>query len=288
MYKVKRFFKKLFTPVSIMMIPHDSKRTINFRVPSIGIVLSIFLWFAGTLYVLSATVDTIEYYQMKNQVNFYSSQFSELQNAMNMIKKADSEFRRILSFGNKGEMLENVDAKKTVDDAGSLDMEQLRSEIRKTADTVTAVSDYLKQQKDRYVAMPKGWPATGRVTSQFGYREDPKVGGREFHAGLDISVPTGTPVRSTAEGVVSYSGWSSGNGNLVAIEHGAGFTTLYAHNSATKVAVGDRVKRGDVIALAGSTGYSTGPHVHYEVWVDGKAVNPRDYIEEGQRVSQKK
>lgn len=288
MYKVKRFFKKLFTPVSIMMVPHDGKRTINFRVPSIGIVISIFLWFAGTLYVLSATVDTIEYYQMKNKVNFYSSQFSELQKAMSMIKKADSEFRRILSFGSKEEMLENVDAKKTVDDAGSLDMEQLRSEIRKTVDTVTAVSDYLKQQKDRHVAMPKGWPVAGRVTSQFGYREDPKVGGREFHAGMDISVPKGTPIMATADGVISYAGWSSGNGNLVAIEHGAGFTTLYAHNSEIKVAVGERIKRGSVIALAGSTGYSTGPHLHYEVWVDGKAVNPRDFLGEEKIVSQKK
>jgi len=288
MYKVKRFIKKLFTPVSIMMVPHDSKRTINFRVPSIGIVLSVFLWCAGTLYVLSAAVDTIEYYQMKNKVNFYSAQFSELQNAMNMIKKADSEFRRLLSFGNKEEVLENIDAKKTLDDAGSLNMDQLRGEIQKTVDTVSAVSDYLKQQKDRHIATPKGWPVDGRVTSHFGYREDPKKGGREFHAGMDISVPKGTLVRATADGVVSFSGWSSGNGNLVAIEHGAGFTTLFAHNSENKVAVGDRVKRGDVIALAGSTGYSTGSHVHYEVWVDGKAVNPGEYMGEEKRVSQAK
>jgi len=288
MYKVKRFIRKLFTPVSIMMVPHDSKRPINFRVPSIGIMLSVFLWCAGTLYVLSAAVDTIEYYQMKNKVNFYSAQFSELQKAMTMIKKADHEFRRLLSFGNKEELLENVDAKKTIDDAGSLNMDQIRAEIQKTVDTVTSVSDYLKQQKDRHVAMPKGWPVVGRVTSSFGYRQDPKRGGREFHAGMDISVPKGTPVKATADGGVSFSGWSSGNGNLVAIEHGAGFTTLFAHNSENKVAVGDRVKRGDVIALAGSTGYSTGSHVHYEVWVDGKAVNPADYIGEEKRVSQAK
>lgn len=288
MYKVKRFLKKLFTPVSIMMIPHDSKRTINFRVPSIGILLSIFLWFAGTLYVLTATVDTIEYYQMKNKVDFYSSQFSELQTAMNMIKKADNEFRRLLSFGSKEQILENVDAKKTVDDAGSLDMEQLRNEIKKTVDTMTAVSDYLKEQKDRHGAMPKGWPVTGRVTSPFGNREDPKYGGAEFHAGIDISVPKGTPIRATADGVVSFSGWSSGNGNLVVIEHGMGYSTLYAHNSENKVAVGERVKRGAVVSLAGATGYTTGSHLHYEVWVNGKAVNPREYILEDTRVSEKK
>jgi murein DD-endopeptidase MepM/ murein hydrolase activator NlpD len=288
MYKVKRFLKKLFTPVSIMMIPHDSKRTINFRVPSIGILLSVFLWFAGTLYVLTATVDTIEYYQMKNKVDFYSSQFSELQTAMNMIKKADNEFRRLLSFGSKEQILENVDAKKTVDDAGSLDMEQLRNEIKKTVDTMTAVSDYLKEQKDRHGAMPKGWPVVGRVTSPYGKREDPKYGGAEFHAGIDISVPKGTPIRATADGVVSFSGWSSGNGNLVVIEHGMGYSTLYAHNSENKVAVGERVKRGAVVSLAGATGYTTGSHLHYEVWVNGKAVNPHEYILEDARVSEKK
>lgn len=288
MYKAKRFLKKLFTPVSIMMIPHDSKRTINFRVPSIGILVAVFLWLAGTFYVVTAAVDTVEYYQMKNRVAFYSSQFSELQTAMNMIKKADAEFQRLLSFGSKERILENVDATKTTDDAGSLDMEQLRDQIRKTADTVTAVSDYLKEQKDLYSSLPKGWPVAGRVTSHYGHRQDPKYGGAEFHSGIDISVPKGTPIRATADGVVSFSGWSAGNGNLVVVEHGMGYSTLYAHNSGNKVSVGDRVKRGNVIALAGATGYTTGSHLHYEVWVNGKAVNPRDYIWEDTRVSEKK
>ncbi|KAF0185823.1 MAG: membrane protein [Nitrospirae bacterium] len=288
MYKAKRFLKKLFTPVSIMMIPHDSKRTINFRVPSIGILVAVFLWLAGTFYVVTATVDTVEYYQMKNRVAFYSSQFSELQTAMNMIKKADAEFQRLLSFGSKERILENVDARKTTDDAGSLDIEQLRDQIRKTADTVTAVGDYLKEQKDLYSSLPKGWPVAGRVTSHYGHRQDPKYGGPEFHSGIDISVPKGTPIRTTADGVVSFSGWSAGNGNLVVVEHGMGYSTLYAHNSGNKVSVGDRVKRGNVIALAGATGYTTGSHLHYEVWVNGKAVNPRDYIWEDTRVSEKK
>jgi murein DD-endopeptidase MepM/ murein hydrolase activator NlpD len=288
MYKIKRLLKKMFMPVSIMMVPHDSKRTINFRVPSVGIIFSILLWCVGSLYILSIAVDTMEYYQMKNKFNFYAAQFSELQKAMIMIKKADTEFRRLLSFQNKEEILNNVDSNKTLDDAGSLNIEQIRAEIQKTIDTVTSVSDYLKQQKDRYNAMPKGWPVNGRITSPFGSRQDPKMGGAEFHAGVDISVPKGSPVQVTADGVVSFAGWSAGNGNLVVIEHGVGFTTLYAHNSAIKVAVGDRVRRGDIIALAGSTGYSTGSHVHYEVWVNGKAVNPVGYLDlEGEkRVSQ--
>ncbi len=288
MYKFKRFLKKLFTPVSIMMIPHDSKRTINFRVPSIGIALSVFLCVAGTFYLLVATVNTIEYYQMKSRVDFYSSQFTELQKAMNMINRADSEFRRLLSFGSKEQILENVEAKKTADDAGSLDMEQLREQIRKTVDTVAVVSDYLKERKDLYAAMPRGWPVVGRVTSHYGHREDPKYGGPEFHAGIDISVPKGTPIRATADGVVSFSGWSPGNGNLVVIEHGMGYSTLYAHNSENKVAVGNRLKRGAIVSLAGATGYTTGSHLHYEVWVNGKAVNPRDYIWEDASVSEKK
>jgi len=270
-----------------MLIPHDSKRAVNFRMPSLAIALSVFLWFAGTLYVLTVAVDTIEYYQMRSKLAAYTAQVSELQAAMNMIKKADQEFRRLLSLGSREQILENVDAKKSVDDAGSLDMELLREQIKKTVDTVSSVSTYLTEQKDKYRATPAGWPVSGKVTSVFGYREDPKYGGREFHSGIDVSVPSGTPVKSTADGVVSFSGWSSGNGNLVVVEHGFGLSTLYAHNSVIKVAVGDRVKRGTVISLSGSTGYSTGPHVHYEVWVDGKAVNPRDFIGEDRYVVQK-
>lgn len=100
-----------------------------------------------------------------------------------------------------------------------------------------------------------------------------------MHTGIDITMPRGTPLHATADGVVSYSGRSSGNGNIVVIEHGHGMTTVYAHNSKNNVNPGQAVKRGEVIALSGSTGVSTGPHLHYEVWRNGQSVNPAPFLE---------
>jgi murein DD-endopeptidase MepM/ murein hydrolase activator NlpD len=116
------------------------------------------------------------------------------------------------------------------------------------------------------------WPVNGPVTSGFGMRW-----GR-MHTGIDIAVPTGTPVHASASGVVVYAGWMSGYGNLVAIDHGGGLATAYAHNSSLIVSVGQHVSQGDVISLSGSTGHSTGPHVHFEVRVNGVPVDPLNYL----------
>jgi murein DD-endopeptidase MepM/ murein hydrolase activator NlpD len=116
------------------------------------------------------------------------------------------------------------------------------------------------------------WPVDGPVTSGFGVRW-----GR-MHSGIDIAVPSGTPVHASASGVVVYAGWMSGYGNLVAIDHGGGLATAYAHNSSLLVSVGQHVSQGDVISLSGSTGHSTGPHVHFEVRVNGVPVDPLQYL----------
>lgn len=125
---------------------------------------------------------------------------------------------------------------------------------------------------------PTGWPTRGRVTSSFGRRRHPITGRIQGHDGLDIATATGTPIRATADGIVRLSGTQAGYGRLVIIDHGYGFQTVYAHNSRNVVGAGQRVKRGQVIAYVGSTGTSTGPHVHYEVRVSGRPVNPRNYM----------
>ncbi len=288
MRKVKKLLRKLFTPVSIMLIPHDSNRTINFKLPSIGIVSLVVLWIVGSVYVVSIAVSTVEYYQMKNKLSFYTLQFTQLETTIVTLKKAETEFERLLSFGTKNKILENVDTKITAHDTGSIDMDLLQEQIRKTVESVGAIKDFLKDQKDIYVATPRGWPINGRVTSEFGPRENPRDGSPEFHSGIDISAPPGTPVLATAEGIVVFAGWSRGSGNLVVIEHGFSFSTCYAHNSSIAVAVGKKVQRGDVISYSGSTGDSTGPHLHYEVRHNSKAVNPREFIMEARNVHEAK
>nr|WP_174822593.1 M23 family metallopeptidase [Ruegeria atlantica] len=123
-----------------------------------------------------------------------------------------------------------------------------------------------------------------RFTSGFGTRRDPKTGGRRMHNGADFAGAHGTDIFATADGVVTHAGWQSGFGRLVKIKHAFGIETLYAHNTKIRVKVGQRVSRGDHIADMGSTGRSTGTHLHYEVRVNGKPVNPMTYIKAARNV----
>jgi murein DD-endopeptidase MepM/ murein hydrolase activator NlpD len=120
---------------------------------------------------------------------------------------------------------------------------------------------------------PSMWPTWGMITSLFGERR-----GSHIHQGLDIANRTGTPVNTTASGVVLFAGWHGGFGNKVIVYHGFDYTTVYAHLSKIYVSVGDEVSQGDVIGTVGSTGYSTGPHLHYEVIVNGVHKNPMDFL----------
>ena len=123
--------------------------------------------------------------------------------------------------------------------------------------------------------VPSIWPTSGYVSSPYGLRWN----GTEFHQGIDIAAETGTPIVATADGVVTAAGWDgSGYGNMVDIDHGDGIMTRYGHASAVAVTPGQTVRRGQVIAYVGSTGYSTGPHLHYEVRVNGQPVNPAGYL----------
>jgi murein DD-endopeptidase MepM/ murein hydrolase activator NlpD len=272
--RVKRLVKKAFTPITIMFIPHSDGRPVRFRIPSIGILLMVVLWLTGMAYVFSIGVNTVEYNKMKSKLNYYSSQFVEMRSTMDTLRETENEFAKLFKYKSKGKILENLDAS----DTGSLDLRELKRQIKITMETSGDIKDYLSKQRDIYLATPNGWPTDGHITSPYGWRVDPMTGGREFHGGVDIAAEPGEPVRATADGIVSFAGWSGNNGNLVVIEHGMGFQTFYAHNRKVIVKVGQKVKRGQIISYMGSTGRSTGPHVHYEIWHDGRSVNPAKYL----------
>lgn len=273
--KVKKFIQKAFTPVTIMFVPHSKNRPLNFRLPFVGIVTTLLLSCIGIGFILSVAIDTFEYYRMKQNLNYYTEQFLELRNTISALKRAEAQFSKLFSHESKEEVLMNLDTS----DSGSIDIENLKLNIKNAVETVGEIRDYLRVQRDIFVATPRGLPVNGRISSHFGMRTDPIRGGKNFHSGLDISANPGDEVRATADGVVSFSGWNGGSGNLVVLEHGHGFSTFYAHNKMNVVKVGQKVKGGEVIAYIGSTGSSTGPHVHYEIWKDGKPVNPADYRE---------
>ena len=275
MQRIRLLIRKAFTPITIMFIPHSDVKALRIKVTSIGILASVVLWFIGMGYVFSIAVDAFEYNRMKENLNYYSGQFIEMKKTMVSLKNAENEFRKLFSFKTKESVLEHIDTS----DNGSIDMETLKDQIKLTMESVGEIKDYLSLQKDLYLATPKGWPVAGRISSPYGYREHPQTGLQDFHSGMDIASDPGTPVKATADGIVSFSGWSGGSGNLVALEHGLGFSTYYAHNRLVIVKAGQKVKRGDILGYVGSTGNSTGPHLHYEIWKEGRSLNPSTYIE---------
>jgi murein DD-endopeptidase MepM/ murein hydrolase activator NlpD len=126
---------------------------------------------------------------------------------------------------------------------------------------------------------PTRAPAPGYISSGFGTRADPFTGGRDHHLGVDFDANYGDPVKSAANGIVSFAGWKNGYGNTVIVDHGDGYQTLYGHNQRNLVRVGDVVRAGQELAKVGSTGRSTGAHLHFEVHVNGRPVNPMAYLE---------
>ena len=122
------------------------------------------------------------------------------------------------------------------------------------------------------------WPCNGPITSYYGWRTHPIFGTTKYHSGMDIAVDSGTPIHAADSGTIVYSGWLGGYGNCVMIDHGGGLVTLYAHNSALNVGEGQYVSKGTVVAYAGSTGYSTGPHCHFEVRLHGELTEPLNYL----------
>lgn len=138
--------------------------------------------------------------------------------------------------------------------------------------------EFFQDQKTLLAATPSVWPVKGWVTSEFGSRKSPFTGHAVMHEGLDIATKTGTPILAPADGVVAFAGFKDAFGRVLVIDHGYGYTTFYAHCSSLEKNVGDKVKRGDLIAHVGSSGRTTGPHLHYEVRANGIATNPTKFI----------
>lgn len=157
----------------------------------------------------------------------------------------------------------------------------LENELYVQAKSYRDLAEMVGEQKDKIVHIPSIQPVLNkdltRLASGYGWRMDPVYHTRRFHQGMDFTAPTGTDIYVTGDGRVSFSGWKQGYGNCVIVDHGYGYASLYAHCHKLLVRQGQQVSRGQVIALVGSTGKSTGPHLHYEVHHNGVPVDPRNF-----------
>jgi murein DD-endopeptidase MepM/ murein hydrolase activator NlpD len=275
MDKIKSFLKQSLTSITIMVIPHSRLRPLRMKVSAIGLITCLALSIIGAGYIISVGVKTVEYYGMRKKLSYFSSQILEMKTVISSLQKTESEFARLVSFKSRKKILEKVDVSSNL---GSLDIDLLKKQIDETIQSVGEIREYLKEEKSLYLSTPDGWPVKGSISSPFGNRIHPITGESTFHSGVDISTPVGTMVRATADGIVSFSNWHNDSGYIVVLEHGHGFRTIYAHNKLNYVKVGQQVKRGDIISLSGSTGSSTGPHCHYEVWKNGMHLNPQSFL----------
>lgn len=218
--------------------------------------------------------------------NFYAKQLGGLQAETIRLRMLSQRLAEIAGFDTAEFSLDEHPAQGGLDDDGSIlssaaldsGIKQLSLDLESQGDTLAALEQYLITKDNIAAGIPDGKPVDGWVSSFYGYRVDPFNGKKTFHSGLDIAAKAGSPVTTVADGIVSWVGNRGGYGGLVEVDHGNGYVTRYAHNKTITVKKGERVNKGEVVALTGSTGRSTGPHVHFEVLRDGQHINPYNFI----------
>jgi murein DD-endopeptidase MepM/ murein hydrolase activator NlpD len=237
-----------------------------------------------------------ELMEQKAQVQNIALTMLDYKRQMFLLRDLDTKLRRVVSLGPRDrahqvlgiggpdelglQSLAAMGGKKQ--EEALKEMHQELSELKGAASRQEAslqmLIEYFEDKRSLYASTPSVWPVRGWVTSPYGNRTSPFSGIVKFHEGLDIAAQTGTPIMAPADGVVVKAGFSSGYGNMVEISHGYGIKTVYGHSSRLNVKPGQRIRRGEVIAYVGDTGTSTGPHLHYEVRLNGLPVNPVKYM----------
>ena len=231
----------------------------------------------------------------KSQIRFFSGRIEDLEKQLSKLKDFDKKIRIIANLEKGQESTSMVGLggpspsdireklKSERNEKGLLqqmrtDIERLQSEAISREESLSELEKLLQIKKEMLVHTPSIWPATGWVTSGFGFRTDPFTGLTQMHEGLDISNRVGTTVVIPAEGIISDIGNDWIHGKMLVVSHGFGMTTSYSHLSKVTVRVGQKVKRGDKLAEIGMSGRTTGPHLHYEIKLNGIPVNPVRYI----------
>ena len=242
---------------------------------------------------LAAKETEIESQRM--QIQSFAKSIESLKSQVKVLSDLEDRVRLIADIQKKGDQsgligiggipLNDLDPDLPLEAKHNSLMREMHSQVNQTilaaknqkTDFNSLISQ-LEKKKNLLAATPSIRPVDGWITSKFGYRKSPFTGQRSFHSGLDIANQTGTEIIATANGKVSYAARKMYFGNLIIIDHGFGKVTKYGHLKKILVKQGQTVKRGDVIALLGNTGQSTGPHVHYEVVVNGLPIDPLKYI----------
>ncbi len=282
---------------TILIIPEGSHRVrrLNLRRNVLLSVAGAFLLCCLAIGVLAVDyfrthLDRHEFHRLKVQNRVQQQQLQrlaagieDLQKEMVVLAQNDAKVRVLAQLSKpRTDTLSGVGGPSEENPDRFSDLQKQIDEVRQAIElrreSQEEIQGFLNDQRSLLAAKPKGWPVKGWMTSGFGMRISPFSGQRKMHEGLDIAARTGTPIFASADGIVSRAETAPGYGKLVVLDHGYGFKTYFGHNSKIFVKVGQRIKRGDRIAAVGSTGSSTGSHLHYEVRRNGVPLNPRKYL----------
>ena len=288
-----------------MVVPHRGNKVYRFQMPiryvkaclaTVGVAAIVaaagLVHYQYTLHQAQTELDELQSLRSVNvaqasQLNQLAKNTAILQEEMSKLNQLDAEVRRLLSKEELPGVSRSGVSRPSLTRGGEGGpvvkpqaaelnnlVKDLRVSAKARAESLADLRDTLKERNARLAATPSIWPTEGVITSRFGWR----WGGSDWHPGIDVAADSGTPIVATADGVVIASGWNGGYGRQVIVDHGYGITTSYAHNSENVATVGQKVRKGQVVAYMGSSGFSTGPHVHYEVKVNGTVVNPANFM----------
>lgn len=284
--------------LTILVIPEGSHRVRRFMVRRTvlqtvaGMLLTVLVG-GGVLFwdYLRTHVDRSELQRLRAQNHAQQTELRRLATSLDDLRKDmvvlaqnDAKVRAMAQLSRpKNDLVVGVGG--PVEDDASTELtdiqrqiDQIRQAIDLRRESQEEIRGFLIDQRSLLSAKPRGWPTRGWMTSTFGMRNSPFSGQIKMHEGIDIAARIGTPIYAAADGIVSQSRHEEGYGKLVVIDHGYGYKTYYAHTSKFYVKVGQRVKRGDLVAAVGNTGSSTGAHLHYEVRLNGVPLNPKKFL----------
>ena len=300
---LRRWAKLLARPITVLVVPHGPSPLIRAQFSLAFGLFGLALWTGITVWAGFLAGQRIDYWVTKidnrflrDKVRLLAGEIGEAREVLDEARETDRRMRDLLGLDSRQAIvegsalggptgLERLDLARLAAQPERVPQPEVQREVlalRRESELRVAsfqeITWHIDHQRSVYRATPKMWPTSGTLTSPFGYRFSPtarrEAGFGEFHPGVDIANTKVTSILATADGVVRHSGWSGGYGQLIMVDHGHGFTTLYGHTSKVVARKGQRVERGEVIGYMGTTGRSTGKHLHYEVWRDGKPVNP--------------
>lgn len=296
--------KKKF--LSLIIIPHKrgTAKTITISRRASHIILCLFVGFVVILVgvlvdYFSMNITRAKYHQLQSE---NQEQKKVIANYESSIKQLTAKIQTFENYARKLNIMAGLRSPEALKEAGlgsgteanelngtqvnlpdspksaNLPLNQVQIKAEQLEQNLNTLLNFFEQQRARLAQTPTIWPTVGFITSGYGWRIDPFTGKQTLHKGIDIATNLGNPVVATADGVIVETKNDRIGGKTILISHGAGISTLFYHLDKILVRPGQKVKRGDIIGLVGKTGKALGPHLHYEIHINGKAVNPLQYI----------